>query len=168
MRILKKKEIVKFFNKKSSFKLPEKNIEKIPLLMICTGTGISPFISFLKEFGFYNKEFETYLIFGSKNKDYDFLYKNFLEDCLNKKILKYLFTAFSRDQKEKIYVQNILEKNFSKSKLMDLINQGLIIYICGSSSMGKLVEEKLEYIIGKDEYDKLFMGGRILVELWQN
>ena len=164
----KKKEIVKFFNKKSSFKLPEKNIEKIPLLMICTGTGISPFISFLKEFGFYNKEFETYLIFGSKNKDYDFLYKNFLEDCLNKKILKYLFTAFSRDQKEKIYVQNILEKNFSKSKLIDLINQGLIIYICGSSSMGKLVEEKLEYIIGKDEYDKLFMGGRILVELWQN
>ena len=136
--------------------------------MICTGTGISPYISFLKELSSFNKEFQTYLIFGSKNKDCDFLYKDFLKDCLNKKILKELYTAFSRDQKEKIYVQDILEKNFSKDKLLNMINNGLIIYICGSSSMGKLVEEKLESIIGKEEYDKLFKGNKLLVELWQN
>ena len=163
----KKNEKVKFFYKKSTFTLPE-NIEKNPLLMICTGTGISPYISFLKELSTFNKEFQTYLIFGSKNKDCDFLYKDFLEDCLNKKILKELYTAFSRDQKEKIYVQDILEKNFSKDKLLNMINNGLIIYICGSSSMGKLVEEKLESIIGKEEYDKLFKGNKILVELWEN
>ena len=163
----KKNEKVKFFHKKSSFKLPE-NIEKNPLLMICTGTGISPYISFLKELSSFNKEFQTYLIFGSKNKDCDFLYKDFLEDCLNKKILKELYTAFSRDQKEKIYVQDILEKNFSKDKLLNMINNGLIVYICGSSSMGKSVKEKLEFIIGKEEYDKLFKGNKLLVEVWQN
>ena len=49
-----------------------------------------------------------------------------------------------------------------------MINNGLIVYICGSSSMGKSVKEKLEFIIGKEEYDKLFKGNKLLVEVWQN
>lgn len=91
----------RIFIRESSFKLPL-SVET-PLLMICTGTGIAPYISFLQEHH-HNKHarnmetHHSYLIFGSKNRNYDYIYEDELNQHLGNNILHKLTTAFSRDQ----------------------------------------------------------------------
>lgn len=66
--------------------------------MIATGTGIAPMISFLEE-KMYNKSTnfeEMKLIFGIRNKDHDFICQEFLQFCLDQKILKELILVQSR------------------------------------------------------------------------
>ena len=59
------------------------------MLMICTGSGIAPFISFLEELEFKKKDnnYETYLIFGSKNIKNDFIFEEELKEYKKKGIL---------------------------------------------------------------------------------
>ena len=151
---------------KQTFKLPN-NIHS-PILMICTGTGINPFIAFLNELKILNDlPYETYLIFGSKNEKSDFIFKKDLDEFLKDKILTKLYTAFSRDQKEKVYVQDVFEKNFEKNKILDLLfNKNMIIYCCGSLSMGNSINKKIEEIIGKENYEKIIKNGQYISEFW--
>ena len=157
--------------KESEFKLPFHL--QTPILMICTGSGIAPFISFLQEFeSIKNKNnninYETYLIFGSMNKKNDFIYEKELEEYKNNGILKEYYTAFSRDQEKKIYVQDILEINFNKEKLEDLRKRVIHIYICGSVSMGNAVKKKLKEILGDENYEKLINNKQLYSETWEN
>ena len=151
---------------KQIFKLPI-NIHR-PILMICTGTGINPFIAFLNELKILNeKPYETYLIFGSRNQKSDFIFKKEIDEYLKDKILTKLYTAFSRDQKEKIYVQDVFEKNFEKNKILDLLfNKNMIIYCCGNLSMGNSINKKIEEIIGKENYDKIIKNEQYIFEFW--
>ena len=167
----KKDEYLNILIKPSEFKLPA-NLQT-PMLMLCTGSGIAPFISFLQEFeSIKNKnndiKFETYLIFGSMNKKNDFIFEKELNDFKNKGILTEYYTAFSRDQEKKIYVQNVLGNNFDKEKLEKLISKGMIMYICGSTSMGKAVNEKLKELLGNDLYVNMINNGQLISETWEN
>ena len=157
--------------KESEFKLPFHL--QTPILMICTGSGIAPFISFLQEFeSIKNKNnninYETYLIFGSMNKKNDFIYEKELEEYKKNGILKEYYTAFSRDQEKKIYVQDILENNFNKEKLEDLRKRVIHIYICGSVSMGNAIKKKLKEILGDENYEKLINNKQLYSETWEN
>lgn len=86
----------------SGFSLPE-SIET-PLILIGPGTGVAPFIGFLQEREYYkNNDLniqpgEVWLFFGCRNPDLDFIYKNELNDFVDKGILKKLCTAFSREE----------------------------------------------------------------------
>ena len=158
--------------KESEFKLPS-NLQT-PILMLCTGSGIAPFNSFLEELDF-NKsknneiKYETYLIFGSMNKKNDFILEKELEEFKKKGILTDYYTAFSRDQEKKVYVQDILGINFNKEKMENLIiNKGMQVYICGSTSMGNAVNNKLKEIIGNDNYEKMIKNGQLMSETWEN
>ena len=157
--------------KESEFKLPS-NL-KTPILMLCTGSGIAPFNSFLEELDF-NKsknneiKYETYLIFGSMNKKNDFILEKELEEFKKKGILTDYYTAFSRDQEKKVYVQDILGINFNKEKMENLMNKGLTVFICGSSSMGNEVNKKLKTIMGNELYDKLINNKQLISETWEN
>ena len=158
--------------KESEFKLPS-NLQT-PILMLCTGSGIAPFNSFLEELDF-NKsknneiKYETYLIFGSMNKKNDFILEKELEEFKKKGILTDYYTAFSRDQEKKVYVQDILGINFIKEKMENLIiNKGMNVYICGSTSMGNAVNNKLKEIIGNDNYEKMIKNGQLMSETWEN
>jgi len=158
--------------KESEFKLPS-NLQT-PILMLCTGSGIAPFNSFLEELDF-NKsknneiKYETYLIFGSMNKKNDFILEKELEEFKKKGILTDYYTAFSRDQEKKVYVQDILGINFNKEKMENLIiNKGMHVYICGSTSMGNAVNNKLKEIIGNDNYEKMIKNGQLMSETWEN
>ena len=141
------------------------------MLMICTGSGIAPFISFLEELEFNknNNKYETYLIFGAKNKQNDFICEKELEEFKQKNILTEYYTAFSRDQNKKIYVQDILEKEFSKEKLENLVfNKEMKIYICGSLSMGNAVIKKFGEILGEENKEKMFKNNQVMSEMWEN
>ena len=167
----KKDEYLNILIKPSEFKLPA-NLQT-PMLMLCTGSGIAPFISFLQEFeSIKNKnndiKFEIYLIFGSMNKKNDFIFEKELNDFKNKGILTEYYTAFSRDQEQKIYVQNVLGNNFDKEKLEKLIRKGMIVYICGSTSMGKAINEKLKELLGNDLYVNMINNGQLISETWEN
>lgn len=59
-----------------------------------------------------------------------------------------LHEAFSREQQQKVYVQDILKSH--GEEVLDLIkNQNAHVYICGATSMGKAVETVLEELIGE-------------------
>ena len=168
----KNDEYVNIIIKDSDFKLPD-NLQT-PMLMLCTGSGIAPFISFLQELDF-NKsknnemKFETYLIFGSMNKKNDFILEKELDDFKKNGILTEYYTAFSRDQEKKVYVQDILGINFDKDKIENLIvNKGMHVYICGSSSMGNDVKNKLKDLLGNDNYEKMTKNGQLMCETWEN
>jgi len=155
--------------KESVFNLPSDL--STPILMLCTGSGIAPFMSFLEELEFNNKgqKYETYLIFGSMNKKNDFIFEKKLEEFKEKGILTEYYTAFSRDQEKKVYVQNVFEKEFNKEKLEDLVNnKGMKIYICGSVSMGNAVIKKIGEIIGEENKEKMIKNNQLMSEMWEN
>ena len=143
------------------------------MLMLCTGSGIAPFISFFKEINYMKKnkkeiQTEIFFIFGTMNKKNDFIFEKELEEFKKNKIIKEYYTAFSRDQDKKIYVQDILEINFNKEKMEQLMNKGLTVFICGSSSMGNEVNKKLKVIMGNELYDKMVNNKRLISETWEN
>ena len=142
--------------------------------MLCTGSGIAPFISFLQEFeSIKNKNpdiiFETYLIFGSMNKNNDFIFEKELEEFKKKGVLKEYFTAFSRDQDKKYYVQDALGKNFDKEKIENLIIKRVMhVYVCGSVRMGNSVKEKFKELLGDENYEKMIKNKQLYLETWEN
>ena len=71
------------------------------------------------------------LFFGCRHPDQDFLYADELKALAASGITE-LFTAFSRADGPKTYVQHVLAAQ--KDKVWPLIEQGAIIYVCGDGS----------------------------------
>ncbi|KAJ3122264.1 hypothetical protein HK098_002969 [Nowakowskiella sp. JEL0407] len=114
---------------------------KIPVIMVCAGTGISPFRGFLQDrraTGFKSVAKGgvsiTSIYFGCRNED-DFIYKDELTGFLNDGTLDELNVAFSRpvDSKDKRYVQHLLLENAQKvwSTLHEKKGR---LFVCGSAS----------------------------------
>jgi len=110
-----------------TFQLPEDSTT--PIIMLGAGTGIAPYIGFLQQRIADNAQGENILIFGETRQACSFLFGDFLNDCVAQQQLT-LFTAFSRDQTEKIYVQDRMRQQ--ADLLWQAIEQGAHIYICGS------------------------------------
>lgn len=88
-----------YLRKNMGFSLPE--CPELPLLLICAGTGLAPFLGFLEERQHLkeNKGLnigDTWLFFGCRNPDVDFLYKEELQRFKEKGVLTQLSMAFSR------------------------------------------------------------------------
>ncbi|MCB1107609.1 MAG: hypothetical protein KDK76_05905, partial [Chlamydiia bacterium] len=116
-----------------------------PIIMVGPGTGVAPYRAFLQEREQTKATGKNWLFFGERNKETDYYYESYLSS-LEKKGLLQLDLAFSRDQKEKIYVQHLLEKR--GSDLWKLINEGSYIYICGDARhMAKDVTSAISSII---------------------
>lgn len=123
---------------------PTKNI-----IMIGPGTGIAPYKGFLEERICLQAPGKNWLFFGERNRNYDFFYQDFLESCIDRGYL-ILHTAFSRDQKEKLYVQHHIEKE--SKELINWIDNGAYMYICGDAKkMAPSVEASLQSIIVKEK-----------------
>ena len=123
-----------------------------PVIMIGPGTGVAPMRSLTWERLQWAEQLETQdqrhengntttnkfhgvgesvLFFGSRSRDSDYFYQHEWEDLKSKMSLQ-VFTAFSRDQKEKIYVQDLIKEQASLVFRL-LHDSGGIVYICGSS-----------------------------------
>ena len=119
-----------------------------PVIMIGPGTGIAPFRAFLQERDAIEAKGKSWLFFGNPHFTEDFLYQVELQDYLSRGILTHLNVAFSRDQPQKVYVQDKLRKN--AAELYRWIQDGAHIYICGDGQrMAKDVHAALLDIVSE-------------------
>ena len=138
-------EIEYYIHKNSSFRLPDEDKD---IIMIGPGTGIAPFRSFIAERDAAGHSGKNWLFFGEQTFAYDFYYQTEIQEWISTGTLTKFNGAFSRDQKNKIYVQHRLKEN--AEELMEWIDSGAIIYICGQKDpMSKDVENTLIEIIAQ-------------------
>lgn len=138
---IKKTPISIYIEPSHGFKLT-KDVNK-PIIMIAAGCGIAPFRAFLEERFLDNTEGLNWLFFGERNSNSDFYFEQFFKDLEEKNILR-LTTAFSRDQEEKIYVQDKLLEN--QSDVWQWVQNGALIYVCGDVKISKGIDEMLKLI----------------------
>jgi sulfite reductase (NADPH) flavoprotein alpha-component len=131
-------------NKK--FKLPKE--PDAPIIMIGPGTGIAPFRGFLHERRVLGAKGRNWLFFGERSAATDYLYREEIEAMRADGHLTRLDTAFSRDQENKIYVQDrMLEQ---ASLFWSWLQDGASVYVCGDASrMAKDVHATLHTIVEK-------------------
>lgn len=110
------------------FKLPKD--PTTPIIMIGPGTGVAPYRAFLQERLYQNAPGKNWLFFGERQKAFDFYYEDFLLNLEKQHFLR-LDCAFSRDQEEKIYVQDLMKKE--KKDIWQWIEQHAVVYICGDA-----------------------------------
>lgn len=158
-------KIAVFLKSNPTFHLPIN--PSSPIVMIGAGTGIAPYIGFLQRLASLPNKVESDLFFGERYQEKDFLYQTELQQFQQQGVLTRLFTAFSRDQAEKYYVQNALADQ--AEHVWQRIQQGAIFYVCGSKTMSKAVDETLIEIaqkIGNKPYVDDF--NNIIAELIAN
>lgn len=159
---MKNGNLLRFYiHKNKNFSLPEadKNI-----IMVGPGTGIAPFRSFLAERNAMGSPGKNWLFFGEQNFVTDFLYQTELQDYLSTGVLNHLTLAFSRDQKEKNYVQHRMVTH--KNEVMQWLNAGAYFYVSGNKQMANDVEQTLLSFIGKDQLQKLKKEERYQTEIY--
>lgn len=128
-----------------------------PIICIGNGTGIAGLLSLLstRELSNYT---ENWLIFGERQQQFDYFFKDTIKAWHNTGVLKQLDLAFSRDQEEKVYVHHKLRQK--ADLLKQWITQGAVIYVCGSKGMGSDVDHALNDILGSDQVEALRQQGR--------
>jgi sulfite reductase (NADPH) flavoprotein alpha-component len=117
-----------FIDRNSRFRLPQ---EDVPVIMIGPGTGIAPFRAFVEQRVEQGATGDNWLFFGDRNFNSDFLYQLEWQRHLKQGNLARLDVAFSRDQRQKIYVQDRIREN--SEELYRWITRGAAIYVCGDA-----------------------------------
>lgn len=161
-----------YIHPNNRFRLPaaEKDI-----IMVGPGTGIAPFRSFLAERDATGASGRNWLFFGEQHFASDFLYQTELQNWYETGVLTRINLAFSRDQKEKVYVQHKMISN--GAELFKWLETGASMYICGAKDpMSHDVEKALQQIIqvhgDKNEADaqeyveKLKEEDRLLLDVY--
>ena len=133
-----------FVHKSPSFGVPTDG--RVPIIMVGPGTGIAPFRAFLEERHASGAKGRNWLFFGDQKQSCDFMYQAELEGYVSSGLLTRLDLAFSRDQEEKIYVQDrMLEQ---ASELWSWLEEGAHVYVCGDAKrMAKDVDQALHSVI---------------------
>ncbi|GAB2568816.1 assimilatory sulfite reductase (NADPH) flavoprotein subunit [Gracilibacillus alcaliphilus] len=136
-----------YIHKNPNFKFPVN--EETPIIMIGPGTGVAPFRGYIEEREELELKGKTWLFFGDQHFRSDFLYQVDWQRWLKQGYLTKMDVAFSRDQAEKIYVQ---QRMYEKSKeLFEWIEAGAHIYVCGDEKyMAKDVHHTLEAIVAQE------------------
>ncbi len=130
----------------NSFKLPENTQAKI--IMVGAGTGVAPFRSFLQQRDADGLKSNTWLFFGEQHFRTDFLYQLEWQKYIKSGVLEKISLAFSRDQAEKIYVQNRLVEQ--AKNVFEWLENGAYIYVCGDrNQMAKDVHNAFITIISE-------------------
>ena len=137
-------EVRVYVEANDNFRLPSDG--STPTIMIGPGTGIAPFRAFLQERAALEASGENWIFFGNPHFTEDFLYQTEWQTHLDEGSLQRISLAFSRDQADKIYVQDrMLEE---AAELWSWLERGAHLYVCGDESrMAKDVHQALLTII---------------------
>ncbi|WP_373295030.1 molybdopterin-dependent oxidoreductase [Streptomyces fuscichromogenes] len=116
-----------------------------PMVMVGPGTGVAPFVGFLEERRARGHRAPNWLFFGEQHRATDFYYERELSALLADSTLSRLDTAFSRDQRAKVYVQDRMREH--GPLLWSWLQDGAHFYVCGDASrMAKDVDRALKDI----------------------
>ena len=139
-------EIRVFIEHNDNFRLPAN--PDTPVIMIGPGTGIAPFRAFMQQRAAEGASGKNWLFFGNPHFTEDFLYQVEWQNYVKEGLLTRIDLAWSRDQKQKIYVQDKLREQ--GAELWRWINDGAHIYVCGDANrMAKDVERTLLDVIAE-------------------
>ncbi|QRX84111.1 sulfite reductase flavoprotein subunit alpha [Glaciimonas sp. PAMC28666] len=130
----------------------------IPCIFIGNGSGIAGLRGHLRARA-YAGQHQNWLLYGERHQAHDFLYGDEIQQWLNDGVLSGADLAFSRDQPEKIYVQDRLR--LAADKLRQWLLQGAFVYVCGSlDGMAAGIDSALTEILGEAALDDLIAAGR--------
>ncbi|MFE1907010.1 molybdopterin-dependent oxidoreductase [Streptomyces gardneri] len=116
-----------------------------PMVMVGPGTGVAPFVGFLDERRALGHRAPNWLFFGEQHRATDFYYEDELTALLADGTLDRLDTAFSRDQRAKVYVQDRMREH--GPQLWSWLQSGAHFYVCGDAArMAKDVDRALRDI----------------------
>ncbi|MEM6486941.1 MAG: sulfite reductase flavoprotein subunit alpha [Pseudomonadota bacterium] len=133
-----------FMTANKSFRIPED--DGVPMIMVGPGTGIAPFRAFLEERRARGASGTNWLFFGDQHRESDFIYEHEIAEMSATGLLTRLDLAFSRDQAEKVYVQNRMHQN--GKALYAMLQEGGHFYVCGDATrMARDVDDALHAII---------------------
>jgi sulfite reductase (NADPH) flavoprotein alpha-component len=133
-----------FIESNDTFRLPQN--PDVPVIMVGPGTGIAPFRSFLQDREAQGAEGRNWLFFGNPHFTQDFLYQVEMQTYLKSGILTQMDVAFSRDQQQKIYVQDRMREQ--GAELFKWLEEGAHFYVCGDANrMAKDVHAALLDVI---------------------
>ena len=128
----------------SHFRVPEDGARDI--IMVGPGTGIAPFRAFVQERAATGATGRNWLFFGDQRRATDFLYEDEWEESQRRGVLTRLDVAFSRDQAEKVYVQDRMRA--AAAELWAWLEGGASFYVCGDAKrMAKDVDAALHEIV---------------------
>lgn len=116
-----------FIESNPNFRLPANPSTSI--IMIGAGTGIAPFRAFIQERELTPEAGKSWLFFGNRHFETEFLYQTEWQHYLKSGVLTRMDVAFSRDSDQPVYVQHRLLEN--GKELYDWISEGAHVYICG-------------------------------------
>lgn len=151
-----------FIEHNDLFRLPVNDTTDI--IMIGSGTGIAPFRAFLQQREIQGATGRNWLFFGNQHFISDFLYQIEWQRYHKEGLLTRIDLAWSRDQQQKIYIQDkLLEKG---KDVWQWLTQGAAIYVCGDAmGMAKHVEQTLRTIIVQQGNMSVEQADEFLVEL---
>lgn len=122
------------------FRLPKDPARDI--IMVGPGTGIAPFRAFLEQRAADGAPGRNWLFFGEQHRASDFFYEDEFAAWQRNGVLTRFDTAFSRDQEQKIYVQNRMLEN--AKEIWAWLQGGAYFYVCGDAHrMAKDVHQAL-------------------------
>jgi len=111
------------------FRLPQDPATDI--IMVGPGTGVAPFRAFVQERRAVEAPGRSWLFFGDRHFIHDFLYQLEWQDALEDGSLTKIDVAFSRDQPEKVYVQDRITQH--AQELVSWLDGGAYFYVCGDA-----------------------------------
>ncbi|XP_022085194.1 NADPH-dependent diflavin oxidoreductase 1-like [Acanthaster planci] len=159
--------------KRGTISFPKDGV-KTPVVMVGPGTGLAPFRSYLQDRAAQGIG-DNVLFFGCRNKDKDYLCNHEWRPLVANKLLQ-VFTAFSRDHEDKIYVQHLMAQN--SALLWEMIDrrQGSFFIAGNAKQMPTNVTDTLKKVIQEeggmtvaaaDDYIKsLEQSRRFQIEAW--
>ena len=135
-----------FIEPNPGFRLPE--TDQTPIIMVGAGTGIAPYRAFVQHRELADNAGKSWLFFGNRNFETEFLYQTEWQDFLKSGALTKMDVAFSRDGDKKVYVQDKLWEN--GAEIYQWLEEGAHFYICGDmKNMARAVQDTLLKIVEK-------------------
>lgn len=145
-RLIEDGEVRVFVEHNDNFRLPQN--PDTPVIMVGPGTGIAPFRAFMQEREAIGASGKNWLFFGNPHFTQDFLYQVEWQRYVKSGLLSKISLAFSRDQANKIYVQDRLRE--AGLELYQWLEAGAHFYVCGDANkMAKDVQEALLDVIAE-------------------
>lgn len=140
-------ELEFYIHKNANFRLPSQDRD---IIMIGPGTGIAPFRSFLSQRDATGAEGRNWLFFGEQHFVLDFYYQTEIQEWISTGVLSRFDAAFSRDQQQKVYVQDRIREN--AKEFNEWLESGATLYVCGQKHpMSDDVENTILEVIALEQ-----------------